>query len=61
MEGTYLLLDHGGGLIVEDGTQAAGVGCSARIQAEVQGHVDGGELIPEVLIILQPKKHKLGF
>ncbi len=53
----YLLLNYVGGLIVEDGPQAVGVSCSFWIQAEVQGHINGGEFIPEVFLILQSNKH----
>lgn len=49
----YLLLIQVGGLIVEDGPQAVGVSCSFGIQAEVQGYINGGEFIPEFLLILQ--------
>lgn len=49
----YLLFNYVGGLIVEDGPQAVGVSCSVWIQAEVQGHINGGEFIPEVFLILQ--------
>lgn len=52
----YLLLDHAGGLIVEDRPQPVGVCCSFWIQAEVQGHINGGEFIPELFLILQTKE-----
>ena len=52
----YLLLDHAGGLIVEDRPQPVGVSCSFWIQAEVQGHINGGEFIPELFLILQTKE-----
>lgn len=51
----YLLLDHVGGLVVEDGPQASGVGCSLGVQAEVQGDVNGGQFVPEVFLILELK------
>lgn len=55
---TYLLFNDVGGLIVEDGPEAIGVSCSFGIQAEVQGHINGGEFIPEVFLILQSNKEK---
>ena len=57
----YLLLDNAGGLIVEDGPEAVGVSCSFWIQAEVQGHINGGEFIPEVFLLLQANKDITGF
>lgn len=56
MTPTYLLLYNIGGLVVEDGPQAMGVRGSFWVQAEVQGHKNGGEFIPEFFLILQVKK-----
>lgn len=56
MTPTYLLLYNAGGLVVEDGPQAMGVRGSFWVQAEVQGHKNGGEFIPEFFLILQVKK-----
>lgn len=53
---SYLLLNNVGGLVVEDGLQAIGVGGSFWVQAEVQGHKNGGEFIPEFFLTLKVKK-----
>lgn len=45
-----------GGLIVEDGPQAVGVGSSIGVHGVVEGYVNGGEFIPEVFLILWGKK-----
>ena len=50
--GLYLLHDEAGHLVVEDGPQAVDVGGGVGIQAEVQRHVDGGQLVPELLVVL---------
>lgn len=54
----HLLFNHVGGLIVEDGPQAVGVSRCFWVQAEVQGHINGGKFIPEFFLILYLKKHK---
>lgn len=53
----HLLLNDVGGLIVEDGLQAMGVSGRLWIQAEVEGHKNRGEFIPELLLLLQLQKH----
>lgn len=58
VKSNYLLLNDIGGLIVEDGSQAVGVSGSFWIQANVQGHKYGGELVPEVFFTLQSEKKK---
>ena len=50
--GLYLLHDEAGHLVVEDGPQAVDVGGGVGIQAEVQCNVDGGQLVPELLVVL---------
>lgn len=52
----YLLFDELGTLVVDDGAQAMGVSGSPRVEAEVEGDVDGGELIPKLLLILHTVK-----
>lgn len=53
----YLLFNDVGGLIVEDGSKAMGVCCCFWIQTVVEGHIDGGEFIPELLLTLKSDKH----
>lgn len=53
----YLLLNEADGLVVEDGPQAMRVSSGTGIQGEVKGHIDGGELVPELLVILQSDTH----
>ena len=53
----YLLHNDVGALIVKNGPQAVGVSSSFWIQAEVQGHKNGGEFVPEFFFILQLKKN----
>lgn len=49
---TYLLLDQLSGLVVEYGPEAVLVCCSLRVQAEIQRHKDGRQLVSELPLIL---------